>query len=150
MSTYAKIRASSLYRMGQIEGENVAFEEGEVKVLKLTDEVESYVDNAEALELLDTADAAEKLTDGDASQGEDTQREADTQGDEGHADSSDGDEDEQTYGERLRAVDGVGDSRAEQIEEAAGNEDELKELITSDDAESLPDKVVENLKAEFL
>lgn len=152
---YGKIHADKLYRMGQINGENVAFEAGETKVLELTDEVESYVDNANALELLDTADTFEELTDGDASKGEDTQKESDTQGDEGDADSSDGEQetkgdDEQGYGERLRGVEGVGDSRADQIEEFASDEDELVDFLESGDTDSLPDQVVQNLKAEFL
>lgn len=150
--TYAKIHADKLYRMGQIDGQNVAFEAGETKVLKLTDEVESYVDNANALELLDTADTAEELTDGNASQGEDTQKESDKKGDEGDADSSDGEQetDEQTYGERLRAVDGVGDARAEQIEEFAADEDEMVDFLKDGETDSLPTAVVDALKAEFL
>lgn len=147
---YAKIRADKLYRMGQINGNNVKFEAGDVKVLELTDEVESYADNAQALELLDTADTAEELVDSDASQGEDTQEETGQDGSEGDASGGDADKDDLGYGERLRSVEGVGDSRAETIEKMAADQDELEQIITSEDADALPDKVVENLKAEFL
>lgn len=152
---YGKIHADKLYRMGQIDGENVAFEAGETKVLELTDEVQDYVDNAHALELLDTADTLEELTDGDASQGEAEKKESDTQGSEGDADSSDGEQetdesDGQTYGERLRDVEGVGDARAEQIEEFAADEDEMVDFLKEGETDSLPTAVVESLKAEFL
>ena len=133
--------------MGQINGENIKFEAGETRVLELTDEVEGYVDNANALELLDTADTVEELTGSDESQGETETQDADTEGDEGDADSSDGDT---SYGERLRDVEGVGGSRAEQIEEFAADSDELVEYLENGDTDALPDQVVENLKAEFL
>lgn len=145
--TYAKIHATKLYRMGQINGENQKFEAGETKVLPLTDRVESLVDNANALELIDTADTFEELTDSNDSQGETEEKEVDKKGDEGDADNSDG---EQSYGERLRSVEGVGDSRAEQIEEFAADEDEMVEYLNDGETDALPDKVVENLKAEFL
>jgi len=139
--TYAKIHATKLYRMGQINGENQKFEAGETKVLPLTDRVESLVDNANALELIDTADTFEELTDSNDSQGETEEKKTDKKGDEGDAES---------YGERLRSVEGVGDSRAEQIEEFASDEDAMVEYLNDGETDALPDKVVENLKAEFL
>lgn len=166
----AKVKFHEKRNFGKIQGKLRHGNEGDVKELPLTDQIERHLENDPELELVEVVegdyDASEYQTsqssaEQDKVNARQSQRESGddekltSMGDEEAEEDSSGDEDESDaevdsdYLDRLTGVNQVGQKTAESITELYPTAEELSQALEDGDTD-FADDVEENLKEEFL